>query len=68
VSAIEEITAAMSGPGGRLSRTDWHQKVRDLSITWPSLGAALATLLEEHDHSIPGPLRHARNVINQEKK
>jgi hypothetical protein len=29
------------------------------------LSAALADLLAEHDLPIPGPLRHARNNVNQ---
>lgn len=66
MSAIDDIRAALAGPDGKLSRTNWDVRVRTFAISYPSLAAALAELLDEHDMSIPGPLRHARNNVRQE--
>lgn len=68
MSPLEEIVAALSGPDGRLSRSDWNPRVRTLAIGYPSLAAALAELLSTYDLPIPGPLRHARNNVRQERK
>lgn len=68
MSGIEEIVAALAGPDGHLRRTDYDAKVHRLSIMWPSLSAALATLLDDHGYPQPGPFRHARTVLAQEKK
>lgn len=68
MSPLEEIVAALSGPDGRLSRSDWNPRVQTLAIGYPSLAAALAELLCAHDLPIPGPLRHARNNVRQERK
>lgn len=66
VYGIEHICAALAGPDGKLSRSDWNERVRGLAMTYPSLAAAIAELLEEHGQPIPGPLRHARNNVRQE--
>lgn len=68
MSALDDIAAALAGPDGNLSRTNWNDRVRTLAIGYPSLGAALADLLDEHDIPTPGPLRHARNQIRQERQ
>jgi hypothetical protein len=63
---MEHLCEALAGPDGNLSRSNWNVRVRDLAITYPSLAAALAELLDEQDLPIPGPLRHARNNVRQE--
>lgn len=68
MSGIEEVHRALAGPDGNLSRSNWNERVRHIAIFYPSLAAALAELLEEHDIPVPGPLRHARNNIRQEQK
>lgn len=68
VYGMEHLYEALAGPDGRLSRSNWNVRVRDLAITYPSLAAALAELLDEHDIPIPGPMRHARNNAQQERK
>jgi hypothetical protein len=67
MSALEQIRDALAGPDGNLSRSNWDDRVRITAIQFPSLAAALAELLDEQGWPIPGPLRHARNNIRQEK-
>lgn len=68
MSAIEDLVRVLAGPDGNLSRTNWNIRVRDVAISYPSLAAVLADILDEHDVPVPGPLRHARNNIEQEKR
>jgi len=67
IPAIERITEALADPSGQLSRRMFHAKAYQLSTQWPALAAALGDLLAEHDLPIPGPLRHARHVMTQER-
>ena len=67
MSAIEEFTAALAGVDGNLSRTNYNAKIHQLSMQWPSLAAAIGELLAEHNLLVPGPLRHAQNVMKQER-
>jgi hypothetical protein len=68
MSAMDRIFGALAGPDGNLSRSDYNAKAHVLSMQWPSLAAAVAELLEEHSMPIPGPLRHAQNVMRQERE
>jgi hypothetical protein len=43
-------------------------RLQGLAISWPSLAAALGDVLFSYDRQIPGPLRHARNTLNEEKR
>lgn len=51
---------------GGTTRT--HEKCHQLAVQWPALAAALAGVLREYGHPIPGIFRHAENVLRQEKK
>lgn len=42
-------------------------RLQRLAMEWPSLAAALGDVLYSRDRQIPGPLRHARNTLNEEK-
>lgn len=68
MSGMEAIVAALSGPDGRLSRSDWNERVRSMAVSYPSLAAGIAELLEEHSYPIPGPLRHALHNCRQKEK
>lgn len=68
MSAIEEFNAALAGVDGNLSRRNFNGKVHQLAMQWPSLAAAIAELLTEHSMPVPGPLRHAQNVMKQESE
>jgi hypothetical protein len=67
VSAIERFNAALAGPDGNLSRRNFNAKAHVLAMQWPSLAAAVAELLDENTFPVPGPLRHAQNVMKQER-
>jgi hypothetical protein len=68
MTAIEAFHRALIGPDGNLSRSDYNAKAHALAMQWPSLAAAVAELLTEHSMPVPGPLRHAQNVMRQEKR
>lgn len=66
--AVDRITEALADPSGQLSRRVFHAKAHQLAMQWPSLAAALGDLLAEHDLPVPGPFRHAQNVMLQERQ
>lgn len=66
--AIERITEALAAPDGTLSRRNFHAKAHQLAMQWPSLAAALGDLLVEQGVGVPGPFRHAQNVMAQERE
>ena len=68
MSSIEAFTDALAGPTGTLSRSDFNSRTYAFAMQWPSLAAAIGELLEEHSMPIPGPLRHAQNVMKQERE
>lgn len=68
VSAIDAVRGALAGPDGGLDKRDYNAKAHALSMQWPSLAAGLGELLAEHSMPVPGPLRHAQNVMKQERE
>lgn len=68
MNAIEQFNTALAGPDGNLTRRNFNAKAHALAMQWPSLAAAVAELLDEHTYPVPGPLRHAQNVMKQERE
>lgn len=68
MSAIESLILSLAGPDGGLGRQNFNARVYQLAIQWPSLAAAIGEVLEEHSLPVPGPVRHAQNVMKQERE
>lgn len=68
MSAIEAFNEALAGSDGNLSRRNFNAKAHALAMQWPALAAAVADLLDENTLPVPGPLRHAQNVMTQERE
>jgi len=69
MEGIEALTDALAPKGlGAPSRRHFDARAYQLSMQWPSLAAALALLLAENGIPVPGPFRHAKTVIEQEKR
>lgn len=56
---------ALSDELGGTTRT--HEKCHQLAVQWPALAAALAGVLREYGHPVPGIFRSAENALAQER-
>lgn len=59
------VVGVLTTPDHR-SATLHRDKIHILAMNWPTLAAALASLIEAHGKAVPVPLRRARDTIERE--
>lgn len=59
--AVDELVAAV-GEASRIAGCDANFR---LAVQWPSLAAALATLMESQELRVPTPLRYAKRYRDE---
>lgn len=63
----ERLFQAIGGLHGTLSKQEFNQKCHKLAMEWPSLAAAVGDVMVMYSLPVPGPFRHAQNVMKQER-
>lgn len=69
--ALQRLLEVLSVPkalGSEVLLWSYNKKTEALAMTWPSLAAALADLMESQGYATPRSLRFARLALKEERE